>query len=572
MDCFSSPPPRPPPPLLAAASPLCSPGHVLNMSSSRPSHHMNRTSSDLVKEITTLDVEIVRLEQYLLSLYRTSFQKTIPSNPGYQQMTGVQPCVTSDQSSQRTKSEMSKDCYEHQGYLSPTSALTGPNDMVPFTTPKTSSERERKSVYRTSLQKTIPSNPGDQQMTGIQPRVSSDQSSQRTKDYYEHQGYLSPTSALTGPNDMVPFTTPKSSSERERKSVVYFRRRCLADHLGNFCVDDACIFPDKLSEGILRCISAIYCKLGSSTRSHKGYSVSSNSSFWSSSTFSPRNLSGNWSPQCNDEVSESYTIEGLKQDNGPYAAMVEVLNICLDGESYSHAAIMLQKFRSLVKSLENLDPRKMRREQKLAFWINIHNALTMHAHLAYETQTYTKSTAITKAVYNVGGHCINAYDIQSSILGIKSHYSAPWLQTLLSPGRKFRAGISRHVYAIDYPEPLVHFALSSGARSDPAIRIYNAKSIFEDLNIAKEEFIQATAYVHKQKRLYLPKILHYYAKDMSLGMSALLKVVGDCLPEYQQKVVDRFAKSRPEKCVCWLEESSSFRYLIHKEVTEMAWG
>ncbi|XP_042057587.1 uncharacterized protein LOC121802086 isoform X2 [Salvia splendens] len=499
MDCFSSPPPRPPPPLLAAASPLCSPGHVLNMSSSRPSHHMNRTSSDLVKEITTLDVEIVRLEQYLLSLYRTSFQKTIPSNPGYQQMTGVQPCVTSDQSSQRTKSEMSKDCYEHQGYLSPTSALTGPNDMVPF-------------------------------------------------------------------------TTPKSSSERERKSVVYFRRRCLADHLGNFCVDDACIFPDKLSEGILRCISAIYCKLGSSTRSHKGYSVSSNSSFWSSSTFSPRNLSGNWSPQCNDEVSESYTIEGLKQDNGPYAAMVEVLNICLDGESYSHAAIMLQKFRSLVKSLENLDPRKMRREQKLAFWINIHNALTMHAHLAYETQTYTKSTAITKAVYNVGGHCINAYDIQSSILGIKSHYSAPWLQTLLSPGRKFRAGISRHVYAIDYPEPLVHFALSSGARSDPAIRIYNAKSIFEDLNIAKEEFIQATAYVHKQKRLYLPKILHYYAKDMSLGMSALLKVVGDCLPEYQQKVVDRFAKSRPEKCVCWLEESSSFRYLIHKEVTEMAWG
>ncbi|KAG6408458.1 hypothetical protein SASPL_131471 [Salvia splendens] len=329
---------------------------------------------------------------------------------------------------------------------------------------------------------------------------------------------------------------------QERKSA-YYRRRSLVDHLGIFCVGDACIFPDKLSEDILRCISDIYCKVGNSARSHKGYSVSSNSSFCSSGTFSPRNLSGSWSPQCHDEVSENYNIEGLKQDNDPYAAMVEVLKICLDDESYSYAAIMLQKFRSLVKSLENLDMKKMRHEQKLAFWINIHNALMMHAHLAYENQNYTKSTFITK-----------------------------WLQTLLlSPRRKFKTGVLRHAYAIDYPEPLVHFALSSGACSDPAIRIYYAKSISEDLNIAKEEFIQATAYVHKQKRLHLPKILQYYAKDMSLSTAALLKVVGDCLPEYQQKSIDRFLKGRPEKCLCWLEESSSFRYLIHKEIAATAW-
>ena len=35
-------------------------------------------------------------------------------------------------------------------------------------------------------------------------------------------------------------------------------------------------------------------------------------------------------------------------------------------------------FRSLVKNLEKVDPRKMKREEKLAFWINIHNALVMH--------------------------------------------------------------------------------------------------------------------------------------------------------------------------------------------------
>ena len=34
--------------------------------------------------------------------------------------------------------------------------------------------------------------------------------------------------------------------------------------------------------------------------------------------------------------------------------------------------------RSLICRLEEVDPRKMKHEEKLAFWINIHNALVMH--------------------------------------------------------------------------------------------------------------------------------------------------------------------------------------------------
>lgn len=35
-------------------------------------------------------------------------------------------------------------------------------------------------------------------------------------------------------------------------------------------------------------------------------------------------------------------------------------------------------YRLLVKNLEKVEPLKMTREEKLAFWINIHNALVMH--------------------------------------------------------------------------------------------------------------------------------------------------------------------------------------------------
>lgn len=139
----------------------------------------------------------------------------------------------------------------------------------------------------------------------------------------------------------------------QERNSAYLRRRSLADHIGNSCIDDTYIFPDKLSEDILRCICSIYCKLGNPTQGRKGFSVSSNSSLCSSSTLSPRNLSGSWSPQCTDEASEHCDIEGLKQDNGPYAAMVEVLKICLDDESYSYAATMLQKFRSVFTECHN---------------------------------------------------------------------------------------------------------------------------------------------------------------------------------------------------------------------------
>lgn len=37
--------------------------------------------------------------------------------------------------------------------------------------------------------------------------------------------------------------------------------------------------------------------------------------------------------------------------------------------------------RSLVCQLEELDLRQMKHEEKLAFWINVHNALVMHVKL-----------------------------------------------------------------------------------------------------------------------------------------------------------------------------------------------
>lgn len=52
-----------------------------------------------------------------------------------------------------------------------------------------------------------------------------------------------------------------------------------------------------------------------------------------------------------------------------------------------------------------------------------------------------------------------------------------WLHSLLSPRKRFMTGSAEHPFAIEYSEPLVHFALSSGSYNDPMVQI-SSKSMF----------------------------------------------------------------------------------------------
>lgn len=49
-------------------------------------------------------------------------------------------------------------------------------------------------------------------------------------------------------------------------------------------------------------------------------------------------------------------------------------------------------FRSLICQLEDVDPGKLKHEEKLAFWINIHNALVMHVIFIFKTMFHSNSS------------------------------------------------------------------------------------------------------------------------------------------------------------------------------------
>ncbi|KAI4321706.1 hypothetical protein MLD38_035055 [Melastoma candidum] len=359
-----------------------------------------------------------------------------------------------------------------------------------------------------------------------------------------------------------------SFNTRSLKKKSGLSHYSLADHLSLSFLEAPLGSVERLSEDIVRCISSIYCKLVDPTSQvQANLSASPMSSLSSSSIFSSHHPRDSWSPSHDEDGPVVHQFHKFRVESGRYSSMVEVHKICLNDESFKFAAAMLQKFRSLVRSLENIDLRMMKREEKLAFWINIHNALVMHAHLAYGTGSHAKSTTILKAAYNVGGHSVNAYAIQTSILGIRTNQSAPWLQTLFTPGRKSKMGSASHIYALEYPEPLVHFALCSGTYSDPPVRVYSSKTLFADLKLAREDYVQANVYIHKESKIFLPRMLYFFAKDTSIGVPGLLEVVGECLSQNQRKIVERFSKGRAERHVQWMPHNAMFRYVIHGDLS-----
>lgn len=119
--------------------------------------------------------------------------------------------------------------------------------------------------------------------------------------------------------------------------------RSLADHLGASLINNTLNTPHKLSEEVVRCISSIYYKLANPPRNTAPLSASPTSSLSSSSIFSSKNPCDS----CN-EGTTAVNLRGSAEDNGPCAAMTEVLKICLGDGDFNDTTIMLQHFRCMV--------------------------------------------------------------------------------------------------------------------------------------------------------------------------------------------------------------------------------
>lgn len=109
------------------------------------------------------------------------------------------------------------------------------------------------------------------------------------------------------------------------------------------------------------------------------------------------------------------------------------------------------------------------------------------------------------------------------------------------------------------------------------VRLYSPKSLFQQLEAAKEEHIRANVGVRGrgQHKIVLPKALELYARDAGLGAQEVVAEAECHLPEGLRDAVRRsqqqqqqagLARGRGGPGVEWKPHNLAFRYLLAKEL------
>ncbi|XP_020261376.1 uncharacterized protein LOC109837505 isoform X1 [Asparagus officinalis] len=292
--------------------------------------------------------------------------------------------------------------------------------------------------------------------------------------------------------------------------------------------------PNKLSEKIMKCLLCIFLrlirtsrvseieKLGNSSRSASSFSRSRSFRFENS-----LNLNTSLISQKETGQKDPYGIfeieDSLVRDIGPYKNLVRCTSSSLDLKNISSCLQLLSKLRSLLNNLRDVNLRFLTHHQKLAFWINIYNTCIMNGFLQQGLPSNPEKVIAlkNKAVLDIGGNKLNALAIEHFILRQPS---------TKEEGNKDKEDAVRSIYGLEQSEPNIAFALCSGNRSSPSVRIYTADGVSSELEKSKLEYLQASIVVTGTKRLMIPKLLIENMHDFATDMASLLEWICNQLP------------------------------------------
>ncbi|WZY90759.1 hypothetical protein YC2023_047494 [Brassica napus] len=300
--------------------------------------------------------------------------------------------------------------------------------------------------------------------------------------------------------------------------------------------------PNEVSEQLINCLISIYLELNQVSSKTKGdveFSRRPSSCSRKSNTYSHYQNAMNLDPYHVLPDSSG----GFTRDIGPYKNFIHISRSSIDVTSLTYyCSPAVPRLSVLMEKLSEVDLTFLTYKQKLAFWINIYNACIMHASL------------------NVGGIVLNALAIEHFVLRHPcepEHDSLDEKETLL-----------RHTYGLGYSEPNVTFALCRGSWSSPALRVYTADEVVNDLGRARVEYLEASVGVSSKKKIIVPQLLQWHMKDFADDIESLLEWIYSQLPRsgslkaMVMECLKRKAKVPLAKMVEIQTYGHEFRYLL----------
>lgn len=208
-----------------------------------------------------------------------------------------------------------------------------------------------------------------------------------------------------------------------------------------------------------------------------------------------------------------------------------------DGRKVNYAGIAesdeFKVYMRLTKELVRVRISEASREEKLAFFINIYNALVIHANVVQgpPVNLWQRYKFFNTVKYLIGGYTYSLQDIENGVLRSNRKGVGMFSKPFGSSDPRLKVALTEH-------EPLIHFALVCGAKSCPPIKTYSADDIYNQLTLAAESFLEGEdgCQVDMSKRqIKLSMILKWYSVDFGNTKEEIVQWVHDHMPDGQKK-------------------------------------
>jgi hypothetical protein len=152
------------------------------------------------------------------------------------------------------------------------------------------------------------------------------------------------------------------------------------------------------------------------------------------------------------------------------------------------------------------------RNTATAFWINLYNALVIHAVIEFGVQESIAAGGFgdqvrffRRAAYNIGGMRFSLEDIEHGIL--RANRGNPFQFS-----RQFSPLDPRMTCVLQPVDPRIHFALNCASISCPPIGVYDHRHLDQQLDLASANYIDQET-VLSSAGLSISKLFSWYKKD-----------------------------------------------------------
>ena len=192
-----------------------------------------------------------------------------------------------------------------------------------------------------------------------------------------------------------------------------------------------------------------------------------------------------------------------------------------------------QDYLQLSYNLQALELEKLaRREEKIAFWINLYNVIVIHGVIALGIRDSVKEVRnfFRRVYYQIGPFRFNPDDMEHGML--RGNRRPPY-----SLFRRFGARDPRLPFIVSPPDPRLHFTLVCGASSCPFIDVYTPENLEWELDTAARSFINSSSVAldRGQQSLSLSSIFKWYAPDFGADQGQRLRFVAGFLDKAEDR-------------------------------------